>query len=117
MYHELKTGAETGCDFTSRWFINRADGSNQGTLKDTKPRSIIPVDLNSIIAENAQIVSTFYKDYLSDEVASEAKHVEYGKLSADVIDGIQNLLWNEEEGIWFDYDLINEKQRKYFALR
>lgn len=24
------------------------------------------------------------------------------------------ILWNEEEGIWFDYDALNKKQRKYF---
>lgn len=29
-YAELKTAAETGWDFSSRWFIN--DGTNQGTL-------------------------------------------------------------------------------------
>lgn len=25
------------------------------------------------------------------------------------------MLWNEEKGAWFDYDLINKKQRLYFT--
>lgn len=25
------------------------------------------------------------------------------------------MLWNEEQGAWFDYDLINKKQRLYFT--
>ena len=26
-------------------------------------------------------------------------------------DAIQNVLWNEEEGAWFDYDMISSSQR------
>merc|ERR1739844_667964 len=40
LYHELKTGAETGWDYSSRWFIKNA--TNQGELQDTKARSIVP---------------------------------------------------------------------------
>ncbi len=29
-------------------------------------------------------------------------------------DAIDTLLWNDELGSWFDYDLINEKQRLSF---
>ena len=57
----MKTGAETGWDYSSRWFINTDSKKDIGSLKDTKARSIIPVDLNSILAENARIISTYYK--------------------------------------------------------
>ena len=26
-------------------------------------------------------------------------------------DAIQNVLWNDENGAWFDYDTINQRQR------
>ena len=113
----MKTGAETGWDFSSRWFINTNQkgnsNENHGNLKDTKPRSIIPVDLNSMLAENAGILSTYYKDYFGDEETS----MRYKHIRHDIVQGIEHLLWNEDEGTWFDYDLIHGKQRKYFTPR
>lgn len=58
-YSELKAAAESGLDFSSRWFINQ-DGGNTGDLRDLKTRSIIPVELNAILYWNAIIISEFY---------------------------------------------------------
>ena len=115
LYWELKTGAETGWDYSSRWFINTDGESNSkdGSLKDTKPRSIIPVDLNSILAENARIISTYYKDYFCDDQTS----LKYENISNNIVQGIEHLLWNEEEGAWFDYDIIHGRQTKSFSPR
>ena len=61
MYWELKTGAESGWDYSTRWFIS--DGTNQGELQDTKPRSIIPVDLNCFHAQNAQMLAKYFSHF------------------------------------------------------
>lgn len=58
MWSELKAGAESGMDFSSRWFIK--NGTNEGELKDIKCRSIVPVELNAILFWNAQILSEFH---------------------------------------------------------
>lgn len=58
-YSELKAAAESGMDFSSRFFIK--DGTNNGTLKDLKTRSIVPVDLNAILQWNARIIAEFYR--------------------------------------------------------
>lgn len=29
---------------------------------------------------------------------------------------ISQVLWNETEGIWLDYDMVNKKHRNYFFL-
>lgn len=58
-YSELKAAAESGMDFSSRWFIN-SDGENTGDLRDLKTRSIIPVELNAILHWNAKIIAEFY---------------------------------------------------------
>ena len=117
LYWELKTGAETGWDYSSRWFINNKSDlnfvENESSLKDTKPRSIIPVELNSILAENARIISKYYRDYFNDEKTS----LKYKKISDNIIQGIESLLWDETEGVWFDYDLIHEKRRQHFTPR
>lgn len=58
LWSELKAGAESGMDFSSRWFIK--DGTNNGTLKDIKCRYIVPVELNAILYWNAKIIAEFY---------------------------------------------------------
>ena len=113
LYWEMKTGAETGWDYSSRWFINTDSKKDIGSLKDTKARSIIPVDLNSILAENARIISTYYKDHFCDEQTS----LKYKNISDNIIQGIEKLLWNEEQGAWFDYDVIHGQQRLHFTPR
>ncbi|XP_055536716.1 trehalase isoform X3 [Wyeomyia smithii] len=107
-YCELKAAAESGMDFTSRWFIK--DGTNAGNLTDLKCRSIIAVELNAILYWNAKIIAEFYKlkNNLQKTTMYEAKADELKK-------AIQAVLWNDEEGIWLDYDLINKKHRDYFV--
>jgi alpha,alpha-trehalase len=60
-FSELKAAAESGMDFSSRWFINSTDnGSNIGDLTTIKTRYIIPVELNAILHWNAKIIAEFY---------------------------------------------------------
>lgn len=58
-YSELKAGAESGMDYSSRWFINKRNGTNEGTLRDIKARSIVAVDLNAILYWNAKLLAEF----------------------------------------------------------
>ena len=115
LYWELKTGAESGWDYSSRWFSNKNTTQKDTieSLKDIKPRSIIPVDLNSILATNARIISMYYQDYLKDK----EKSLEYKSIADNLKDSIENVLWNEEEGIWFDYDLNEGHHKMQFSLR
>lgn len=107
-YQELKAAAESGMDFSSRWFIK--DGTNAGNLTDLKCRSIIAVELNAILYWNALIISEFYafKNNLQKKSEYEAK-------ADDIKKAINAVLWNEEVGAWLDYDLINKKHRNYFT--
>ncbi len=43
MYRDLRSGAESGWDYSSRWF---ADGQNMGTIETT---DILPLDLNALL--------------------------------------------------------------------
>lgn len=75
-YSELKAAAESGMDFSSRWFINE-NGTNVGTLEHLKTREIIPVELNAILHWNAKIIAEFYgyagNDSKRDEFLGIAK--------------------------------------------
>jgi len=52
MYSDLRSGAESGWDYSSRWF---ADAQNMSTIETT---DIIPVDLNSLIYGLEEIIVT-----------------------------------------------------------
>lgn len=108
MYWELKSGAATGWDFSSRWFIDE-DGTNNGNLTHIKTTHIIPVDLNSFLYGAARGLQEF-KTLLGD--LDGAKY--YNQIANDLRDAIQAVLWNEHDGIWYDYDIHNAKQREYF---
>ena len=107
-YSELKAAAESGWDFSTRWFIN-ANGSASGNLTNTKIRHIIPVDLNAMLCWNAQLLSKFH-DRLNDSVKSER----YKAIAEEWKEAIDKVLWHDEVGSWLDYDLLNNVKRDYF---
>ncbi|CAH1404306.1 unnamed protein product [Nezara viridula] len=107
-YSELKAAAESGWDFSTRWFIN-ANGSAYGNLTNTKVRSIVPVELNAILCWNAMLLSKFH-ERLNNTVKAE----QYKKISDEWKEAIDKVLWHEEVGSWLDYDMINNMKRDYF---
>ncbi|XP_058979800.1 trehalase isoform X1 [Musca domestica] len=108
-YAELKAAAESGMDFSSRWFINDK-GEQTGDLTHLKTRSIVPVELNAILHWNAKIIAEFYR-----LAGNNSKAEEYENKAAKILEAIEAVHWNEEAGVWLDYDLINNKSRNYFV--
>ncbi|XP_067628376.1 trehalase isoform X3 [Eurosta solidaginis] len=108
-YSELKASAESGMDFSSRFFINE-NGTNDGDLTNLKTRSIVPVELNSILHWNAKMIAEFHV-----KAGNPTKAAEYKLKAAKLYEAIQAVHWNEEAGVWLDYDLINQKPRNYFV--
>ncbi|CAK9805141.1 unnamed protein product [Anthophora quadrimaculata] len=106
-YAELKTAAESGWDFSSRWFI--LDGTNKGNLTNLKTRYIIPVDLNSIIYRNAELLAQF-----NLRLGNETKAAYYRKRAEEWKRAVTAVLWHDEVGTWLDYDIINDIKRDYF---
>ncbi|PNF19664.1 Trehalase [Cryptotermes secundus] len=106
-YSELKAAAESGWDFSSRWFIQNA--TNKGTLIDLKTRYIIPVDLNSILYWNAKLLVEFYKD-----LDMPQKSEKYRGIAEEWLEAVTAVLWHDEVGAWLDYDTMNEIKRDYF---
>ncbi|KAF4530533.1 hypothetical protein B566_EDAN016032 [Ephemera danica] len=106
-YSELKAAAESGWDFSSRWFI--LNGTNQGNITNLKTRYIIPVDLNAILYGNAKILGDFYH-ILNDH----NKTGEYKEIAHEWMTAVTEVLWHEEVGAWLDYDILNERKRDYF---
>nr|CAD7196475.1 unnamed protein product [Timema douglasi] len=106
-YSELKAAAESGWDFSSRWFILNA--TNKGNLTNLKTRYIIPVDLNAIIYWNAKYLSDFFS-----ELGLPEKALEYMKYAEEWMESVNEILWHEDVGAWLDYDIMNNVRRNYF---
>lgn len=113
MYSELKAAANSGMDFSSRWYVNE-NGTNDGDLKDLKTRSIVAVDLNAWMYYIAKILSDLYRKF-DKSLNSQLKSSYYKIESVQIKTAIDRVLWDEEVGCWLDYDLINRKRRNYYV--
>jgi len=107
-YYHMKAGAESGWDYSTRWFINK-EGGNSGSLKNVRTSSILPVDLNALIYMDYMAISEFFS-LLGDSAKSE----EFSQKAAKLKEAIQAVLFVAEDSMWYDYDLENDKSRKYF---
>uniref|UniRef100_A0AAX7SZB2 Trehalase n=1 Tax=Astatotilapia calliptera TaxID=8154 RepID=A0AAX7SZB2_ASTCA len=107
LWMDLKTGAESGWDFTSRWYI--ADGSdNSGTLRDTRTSQILPADLNALLCRNEKTLASFHR-LLGDDSAAV-----YDQAAARRLEAIESVLWDAERGAWFDYNLMTRSKNFEF---
>ncbi|XP_066158473.1 trehalase-like isoform X1 [Euwallacea fornicatus] len=106
-YSELKAAAESGWDFSSRWFVTNS--TNKGNLTNIKARSIVPVDLNAMIYWNAVLLAEFNAISGYDD-----KMRYYSQIAQDWIVATTAVLWHEEIGTWLDYDIQNQVKRDYF---
>ncbi|CAH1398864.1 unnamed protein product [Nezara viridula] len=109
-FNELKSAAESGFDFSSKWFVDKS-GERATSFDDTKTRYIIPVELNSYLCMNARLLAEMF-----GELGMENKRQKYIQLYYEWVRNVEDLFWDEEKGIWFDYDRINNKSRPYFYL-
>ena len=93
LYRNLRAGAESGWDYSSRWF---ADGKTIGTIDTT---DLLPVDLN---AEMFHLESDLAYAYRQVGNATEAKL--FADRAARRESAIQTLLWDAKAGDFSDYN-------------
>ncbi|KAG5862679.1 Trehalase [Gonioctena quinquepunctata] len=107
-YKNLKSAAESGWDFSARWFFTEDGGIGTNiSLIDT--RRIIPVDLNAFLCKAFGELSTFHKLLENEEKSSE-----YQNLHESWRKSIEVILYDEVDGIWYDFDIKLSKPRKGF---
>ncbi|WKY04858.1 hypothetical protein Q1695_005677 [Nippostrongylus brasiliensis] len=108
LWGDIAAAAESGRDFSSRWFSHT--GPMAGKLEGTRTSEIVPVDLNAIICGNLQMMGDLY-DAVCDIDGSK-----WCAQAADVMkQTIHQVLWNESAGCWFDYDITNDCHLNMFS--
>ena len=97
-FTNLRAGAESGWDFSSRWF---GDTLHLTTVETT---DIIPVDLNSLLYAYEKILSK------AASVRKANSESDYYKQRAEKRrTAIQKYCWSEEKGFFFDYNFVKNK--------
>jgi len=96
VYRDLRAGAESGWDFSSRWL---ADGKTLSTIRTT---DIAPIDLNAAMVHLERTLATACR------LKGDAKAAQRHQADADRrSEAIRRLLWNVEGGFFADY-LVRE---------
>jgi alpha,alpha-trehalase len=95
-YFNMKAGAESGWDYSSKWFADPSTGNVSLSLLDIKARHIVPVELNSFLCRNARVLSRFHAF-----LGNASKATEYAGVADQLEEAIDRVLWNEEDGAWY----------------
>lgn len=99
LYRHLRSGAESGWDFSSRWF---ADGKTMATIRTT---DLVPVDLNGLLYQLELALARSYALSQNQGRAAQFRQAAEKRKAA-----IEKYCWNAQEGWYFDYDLVGKRQ-------
>ncbi|WP_206675455.1 alpha,alpha-trehalase TreF [Solimonas terrae] len=92
VYRDIRAAAESGWDFSSRWF---ADGRHLQTIETT---AIVPVDLNSLLYGLEQAIALGCA-----RVHDSGCETEFTQRMAARRAAIERYLWNVKAHCYFDY--------------
>lgn len=105
IYRHLRAGAESGWDFSSRWFRDAASFASIHTT------DIVPVDLNCLLYNIEMILAEAC--LLANNNQQAVKY----QLAADKRKtAIQKYCWNIKQGFYTDYDLSSGQTRNQLTL-
>jgi alpha,alpha-trehalase len=97
-FSNIIAGAESGEDFTSRWFTDGAD------IRSISTQSFIPVGLNSVLYKFESNMVYFY------DILQLKATIDYKQALIRRKEAIQTFLWNPNTFQWYDYSLTNNSQ-------
>jgi alpha,alpha-trehalase len=93
LFSNLKSAAESGYDFSTRWQIDEND------LGSISIVDMIPVDLNVILFKTEKILSKLYY-----KLGNKRKGDLYLRKYQQREEAINKILWNHEKNVWMDWN-------------
>lgn len=105
IYRDIRSAAESGWDFSSRWF---RDGRTLETIHTTE---IIPVDLNALLSHLEKMIAKGYQLRGDAQKASE-----FNKRSDLRRRALLTYCWNPEQNFFMDYDFVSGKNTSVKSL-
>ncbi len=104
-YTHLRAAAESGIDFSTRWF---RDEKSINTIETT---DIVPVDLNSLLYNAEQTLATGYK-----LAGNTAKQNEYEKWANERKAAVNKYCYDAKAGYYFDYHFVKNSIQTMVTL-
>ena len=92
VFRDIRAAAESGWDFSSRWF---ADGHTRSTIDTTE---ILPIDLNSLLFGLENAINSGCQRQADHDCADEFAHRAATRRMA-----IDHYLWDASSGAYLDY--------------
>ncbi|MFZ2544712.1 MAG: alpha,alpha-trehalase TreF [Candidatus Saccharimonadales bacterium] len=105
LFLDLRAGAESGWDFSSRWF---ADPNDITTIHTT---DIIPIDLNCLLYHLESTIADTYQRMFQPLLARKFRSYADKRVSA-----INKYMWDEDEQFFIDYDFRTGKRTGRITL-
>jgi len=105
VYRHLRSAAESGIDFSSRWF---QDGKSLTTIETT---NYIPVDLNCLLY-NLELVLT----KANKERGNITRQRYYEQIAERRKKAIIKYCWSPSLGYFVDYNFVTKKQNRVMIL-
>lgn len=98
-YLDLRAGAETGWDFSSRWLANYKD------LETIHTTNIVPVDLNCMLLLLEETIARAYA--ILRQTKRAARYTQLAKTRADAIN---KYCWDEKKRFYYDFNIVEGKR-------
>jgi alpha,alpha-trehalase len=99
VYRDLRAAAESGWDFSSRWF---ADGKTLGTIRTT---DFLAVDLNSLLYQLELTIARGCKAARRADCTKKMRTQARARQAA-----MLELMWDDARGAFVDYDWRNSRR-------
>ena len=104
VYRDLRAGAASGWDYSSRWL------RDAGRLASIRTTQFIPIDLNAFLYKLESTIANI--SALKGDKETEAQ---FRQKASDRRDAVNRYLWDDENGCYRDYDWRREQMALFSA--
>ncbi|KAK4647500.1 uncharacterized protein QC761_102050 [Podospora bellae-mahoneyi] len=113
VYANLASGAESGWDYSSRWLRTPLDAAEDKyfPLRSLNVLETIPVELNSILYQNEEIISCFLK-----QQGNETEAEKWAAQAKTRSQAMYDVMWNSTLWSYFDYNLTSASQNTFIPV-
>lgn len=102
LYLHLRAAAESGWDFSSRWFRDPHD------IRTIHAADIIPVDLNCLLYELEKTIADAYRQMKNPPLAKK-----FDRLADKRAEAINQYCWNDKAQFYGDYNFHHGKMTEH----
>ncbi len=105
LYLHLRAAAESGWDFSSRWFRDASD------IRTIHTADIIPIDLNSLLYTLEETIADAYNSFLHPLTVRR-----YRQRALRRKEAINRYLWSEKKQFYMDYNFHTKRRTGVLSL-